>query len=70
MSSKMRDIQQERGKSLKQLIIELWDQHGSQRAIAEELGVSQGTISLWMLRLGLSFKTVIVTSDQPELERG
>jgi transcriptional regulator with PAS, ATPase and Fis domain len=64
MSSKMIEIQQERGKPLKQVIKDLWEEHGSQQAVADELGVTQGTISLWMLRLGLTFKTIIV--DQKE----
>jgi hypothetical protein len=60
MSNKMLKVQNERGKPIKQILFELWDKHGSQQAIAEELGVSQGTISLWMLRLGLTFKTIMV----------
>lgn len=65
MSNKMEQVQQERGKPLKQVLVELWDQHGSQQAVADELGVTQGTISLWMLRLGLTFKTVIVDDREP-----
>lgn len=60
MSSKMELIQQERGKPLKQILKELWETHESQQAVADELGVSQGTISLWMVRLGLTLKTIIV----------
>lgn len=60
MSTRMFEVEQERGKPLKELILECWDKHGSQQGIADELGVSQGTISLWMLRLGLSFKTIII----------
>lgn len=60
MSNKMNKVQQERGKPLKELIVEYWDKHGTQQGVADELGVTQGTISLWMLRLGLSFKTIII----------
>jgi predicted transcriptional regulator len=56
----MESIQKQKGKPIKQILFELWDKHGSQQAIAEELGVSQGTISLWMLRTGLTFKTIMV----------
>lgn len=65
MSNKMLNVQNERGKPIKQILFELWDKHGSQQAIAEELGVSQGTISLWMLRLGLTFKTIMVEEKEP-----
>jgi len=61
----MVQIQQERGKPLKQVIKDLWEEHSSQQAVADELGVTQGTISLWMLRLGLTFKTVIVDEKEP-----
>jgi len=64
MSNKMHKVQVEKGKPLKDLIVEYWDKHGTQQGIADELGVSQGTISLWMLRLGLSFKTIIVDARE------
>jgi len=64
MSNKMDKVQQERGKPLKELIVEYWEKHGSQQGVADELGVTQGTISLWMLRLGLSFKTIIVDTRE------
>lgn len=63
MSSKMKEVEQERGKPLKDVIKELWQEYESQEAIADELGVSQGTISLWMIRLGLAFKRVIVEKE-------
>lgn len=63
MSSRMKAVEEERGKPLKDVIKELWQEYESQEAIADELGVSQGTISLWMIRLGLAFKRVIVEKE-------
>lgn len=60
MSNKMHEVQKQKGKPLRDLILEYWDKHGTQQGVADELGVSQGTVSLWMLRLGLTFKTTIV----------
>jgi hypothetical protein len=64
MSNKMNELQAQKGKPLRELIIEYWDKHGTQQGIADELGVSQGTISLWMFRLGLTFKTIIVDARE------
>lgn len=47
---------------------ELLETHGSQKAVADYLGVSQGTISLWMIRYRLKLKriTIIVREEESE----
>jgi transposase-like protein len=63
--SKQAAIELKFGKSLKGLLPELMEQHGSVSAIADALGVSQGTVSVWLKICGLKIKTIIV----PEGER-
>lgn len=46
-------IEAEYGKPMRQILIELFEKHGSQTQIAQELGVNQSTISDWVLRCGL-----------------
>jgi len=60
MSSKIKSIEQEKGKSIQDILIELYETHGNLYAIADELGTSQGTISLWIMKHGLEFKTTLV----------
>lgn len=61
---KMQEVEQERGKPIADILQELYEEHGSQQAVAAALGVTQGTISLWLLRAGLAQKTIIVRRDQ------
>lgn len=63
-NNKLQEIEENRGIPMRKLIPQLFDQLGSQKAIAEELGVTQGTISVWMTRLGLHIKTVIIEADK------
>lgn len=46
-------IAEERGTTAKALLNELFEKYGNQDGIAKDLGVSQGTVSLEMLRQGL-----------------
>lgn len=52
---------------LKQILIDLFDQYGTQSAVATELSVSQSTVHLWLLRLGLSQKTILVEKGADEI---
>lgn len=53
---KTKQIEQERGRPMADILRELYDELGNQQAIANELGVTQGTISLWLVRYGLEVK--------------
>lgn len=46
-------IAESRNTTAKELLQALYAKHGNQVGIAQELGVSQGTVSLEMLRQGL-----------------
>jgi hypothetical protein len=58
--SKFREIEAVRGKPMPDILAELFDQFGTQIAVARELGVGQGTLNTWLLKLGLEQKTVLV----------
>lgn len=58
-------VEKERGKPIADVLIELFAEHGTQEGVAQALGVSQGTISLWVRRAGLEFRTQLV---KPESE--
>lgn len=59
MPSKKRLIEMQYGKPLEAVLLELFSKYKSQRALARKLGVSQGTISLWMKSLKLQIVTEI-----------
>lgn len=42
---------------------EMLEQYGSQSAVAQALGVTQGSISVWMSRLGLRSKLVLIENE-------
>jgi hypothetical protein len=43
------------GRDIRLIIRDLFNEHGSQFAVASELGLEQSTISIWALRLGIRF---------------
>lgn len=62
--SKMHKIESVRGRAMREILAELYQQHDSQSAIAAELGISQPTLSLWLVKLGLREKTVLVERER------
>lgn len=45
---KQQQIEQEHGRPIRDVLADLYERHQSQEKVALELGVSQGTVSLWM----------------------
>lgn len=64
MKRRIQDIAKERGKTVEQLLVDTFERTGSQVKVAEELGMTQGTISLWLNRLGYATKTILVKKTQ------
>lgn len=62
----MRQIEIERGKPIADVLRELFEQHGSQVAVANALGIDQSTLSLWLIRLGLKQSVVLVRREEQE----
>lgn len=57
---KINEIERREGKPIADILIAAYETHGSQTEVAKALGVGQSTISLWLIRLGLQEKTVLV----------
>ncbi len=68
-SNKMHEIEATKGQSISEILTGLFDKHGTeaapQTAVAQELGISQGTLSLWLTKLRLVQKVVLIP-EQPK----
>lgn len=58
--SKIPDVIERHGKSLSEILKEKFQEHGNIVSVAADLGVSQGTVSHWLIRCGLEIKSVLV----------
>lgn len=56
----MLEIEQQHGKSLEDLLGELFSKHHTQQAVAGQIGIDASTLSGWMWRLGLTTRTIVV----------
>lgn len=63
MNNKMTAIEEREQRPIREILQELFQKHGSQAKVAEELGVNQSTVSYWLLKLGLEQKTVLVEKE-------
>lgn len=61
---KIRQIEDREGRPFRDILIDAYLKHGDQIKVARALGVSQTTVSLWVMRLGLREKTVLVPREQ------
>src|SRR5258708_17901044 len=59
--AKFQQIEQAEGKPIDRVLRELFARYGSQLAVARSLGVSQSTVSTWLLRFGLHKKTLLTS---------
>lgn len=64
MPSKYHLIEKERKKEMREILLEAFDRLESATSVADELGVTQGTISLWISRCGLKIRQVLVIREQ------
>lgn len=62
----MKEIEIREGRPIKDVLVELFNRYGTQRAVADALGVDQSTLSYWLLRLGLEQRTVLVDRERKE----
>ena len=60
ITNRMKMLEQEKGKPIREIIQHAFDQCDTQSEAADLLGISQSTLSLWLLRLGYRQKTKIV----------
>lgn len=59
----MQKIERERGQPITEVLIELYSKHHTQQAVADALGISRNTLSVWLIRLGLTEQTVLVPRE-------
>lgn len=59
----MRDVEERFQRPLERLLPDMVNQHGLSHA-ASELGISTPTMSYWMLKLGMSYRRVALTSQE------
>jgi DNA-binding MarR family transcriptional regulator len=46
-------IEEQQGKPIEDVLRALYTKHKNQTAISSELGITQGTLSIWLMRLNL-----------------
>lgn len=64
MASKAAQLEQERGKPLKDVLREDFPQFGTLSALARFYGVNQSTLSYWLLKTNLTIKTELVEMER------
>lgn len=58
--SKMKEIEEKEGKPMVIVLREVFAKHKTQKAVAQTLGVSPSSISLWLMRLHLHLQVILV----------
>jgi len=58
--SKIALLEQEKGQSIESILQDAFAIYGTQSEVAKALGVTQSTISLWLVKLGYEVKSTIV----------
>ena len=65
MRGKKRRVEEQYGRDLREILITLFEQHGSCQAVADELAVSYVTVRNWMSDVGLELVARAVPSTVP-----
>jgi len=63
---RLQEVEEQHGIPLDQLIPDTVNRLGSQKAAADELGVSQATLSVWLKLNGYTARTVYVQDQESE----
>lgn len=70
MASKWKEIEQRFGRPMHQILIDLYEQYGgkanTQEMVAEKLGVTQSTVSLWIKLCRLEQRISLAHSEPPQ----
>ena len=62
-AGKLLEIEKKEGRPMRSILVDLYLRHGNQNDVARALGVPQPTVSLWLKRLGLEQKVILVPSE-------
>ena len=60
----MDEIEVKEGKPITAVLDERYEAHRTQSKVAKSLGISQSTLSIWLVKLGLEQKTILVRKSQ------
>lgn len=60
---KMQELVEERGQSIERIVADELDEHGTLKAVAAALGVSQSSVTYWLLGAGVELRSVLVYSN-------
>lgn len=60
----MRQIEEREGEPIREVLARLYQQYSTQQEVAESLGISRATLAVWLIRLGLAEKTVLVKREE------
>jgi len=67
-NKRMQEIEAKEGRPIEDVLRSLYQKHAGnpriQQAVADELGISQPTLSQWLLRLRLVQKITLVSEEQ------
>lgn len=58
--NKLRALEKKLERPIEQVLVELYGTLGSQRKVAQALGVTQGTVSMWLRKVGLVQRVILV----------
>lgn len=61
--NKMKEIEMQEGRPIQEILQELFDESASQSEVARKLGINGSTLAYWLLKLGLTPKTILVKRD-------
>lgn len=61
--SRIRQIEEQYGGEIKDILIELYEELGNQKAVADRLDISQATLSTWFARYRLKAVRILVEED-------
>jgi len=62
-TNRMREIEEKEKRPIQEVLTDLYEEHGTQAAVAKQLNIRQSTLSYWLLKLGLEQKTVLVQRE-------
>jgi len=59
----LEELARKQGKSVREILQELFQKHGTQAQVAKQLGVNQSTVAYWLLKLNLKQQVILVDRE-------
>lgn len=61
--SKWKEVEEKYEDTMENILPPLFEELGSQHAVAKRIGISQSTLFMWLLKLNLEQKTILVRRE-------